>query len=112
MKLMRTIRDLTADRAWPVLGAALATQCSVNLLMRRCCEQLRQNECKMASAFGSPRAGSRALATVYDQLQIVQWRLVTGGDIITRLQKLGNFHVGRRDALSEESYREGHYLYL
>ncbi|PXF48297.1 Lipase [Gracilariopsis chorda] len=78
------------------LGGALATLCSIDALIH-----LGIPGRKIAvSTFGSPRVGNTAFQEFYDSHILMHWRIVAGGDIISRLPKLGYRHVGKKVILT------------
>jgi len=107
-ELLGTLRTLLEKKARPVLlcghslGGALATIASTDLVLQPWWGRLRKAQSTLVSTFGSPRVGNRSFRWVYVQLRVTNWRLVAGGDLISRLPKLGYKHVGRRVAISAE----------
>lgn len=78
------------------LGGALATLCSIDVMIN-----LGIPGRKIAvSTFGSPRVGNAAFQEFYDSHILMHWRIVAGGDIISRLPKLGYRHVGKKVILT------------
>lgn len=78
------------------LGGALATISSIDISLSLDVPGTRI----LVSTFGSPRVGNQAFRNVYNAQVPMNWRLVAGGDIISRLPKVGYAHVGRRVVLT------------
>ncbi|CAN8067222.1 unnamed protein product [Agarophyton chilense] len=78
------------------LGGALATLCSIDALITLGIPSRRI----AVSTFGSPRVGNEAFQEIYDAEILMHWRIVAGGDIISRLPKLGYRHVGKKVILT------------
>ncbi|KAI0565321.1 Lipase domain protein [Gracilaria domingensis] len=78
------------------LGGALATLCSIDALIN-----VGIPSRKIAvSTFGSPRVGNEPFQELYDAEILMHWRIVAGGDMISRLPKLGYRHVGKKVILT------------
>lgn len=78
------------------LGGALATLSSLDVQLT-----LGMNPTKLSvSSFGSPRVGNNSFQQIYDEVIPTHWRFVAGGDLISRLPKLGYKHVGKKVVLT------------
>lgn len=78
------------------LGGALATLSSLDVQLT-----LRLDGERVAvSSFGSPRVGNEAFQQLYDDAIPTHWRFVAGGDLISRLPKVGYRHVGKKVILT------------
>lgn len=100
--LMDVTAKLLQEKERPIcftghsLGGALATLSSLDV-------QLSLDVPKkhvMVASFGSPRVGNDAFQELYDAEVPSHWRFVAGGDIISRLPKIGYRHVGRKVILT------------
>lgn len=78
------------------LGGALATLSSLDVQLTLGLDGDRV----AVSSFGSPRVGNEAFQQVYDDAIPTHWRFVAGGDLISRLPKLGYRHVGKKVILT------------
>lgn len=103
-RVLSVARRLLAERERAVcftghsLGGALATLGSLDVQLT-----LGMAGDRVAvSSFGSPRVGNDAFQQVYDAVVRSHWRVVAGGDLISRLPKLGYRHVGRKVLLSAD----------
>lgn len=100
--LMATISRLVEAGRRPIyftghsLGGALATLCSLDVGLTLDMLSTRI----VVTTFGSPRVGNKAFQEVYDEVIRMNWRVVAGGDIISRLPKIGYHHVGKKVILT------------
>lgn len=101
-ELIPVIATLLREKNRPIfftghsLGGALATLSSLDVSLGLNVPGTRI----LVSTFGSPRVGNNAFREVYDDQIPMNWRLVAGGDIISRLPKVGYTHVGKRVVLT------------
>lgn len=100
--LRKVTRALLQEKTRPIfltghsLGGALATLSSLDLLLS---ENIPGHRL-LVSTFGSPKVGNNAFQELYDYLIPTHWRVVAGGDLISRIPKIGYRHVGRKVYLS------------
>lgn len=78
------------------LGGALATLSSLDISLTLDIPPSRI----AVSTFGSPRVGNKAFQELYDSEIKMNWRVVAGGDLISRLPKIGYRHVGKKVILT------------
>lgn len=78
------------------LGGALATLSSLDVHLTLGIEPSRL----IVASFGSPRVGNEAFRELYDEAILTHWRFVAGGDLISRLPKIGYRHVGKNVVLT------------
>lgn len=78
------------------LGGALATLSSLDVHLTLGIESSRL----VVASFGSPRVGNEAFRELYDEAILTHWRFVAGGDLISRLPKIGYRHVGKNVVLT------------
>lgn len=95
-ELLSAVKKLLDEKRRPVfltghsLGGALATLCSLDLLVRL---QLSPREI-IVSTFGGPRVGNRPFQKTYDAHVPIHWRVVVRPDLVAKLPKIGFVHVG------------------
>jgi Lipase (class 3) len=80
------------------LGGALATICSLDLALSI---RMERNE-MLVSTFGSPKVGNESFRDLYNIAVPINWRIVAGGDMISRLPKAGYSHVGKKVLLTPD----------
>lgn len=103
-ELIPIIATLLQEKDRPIfftghsLGGALATLSSLDVSLGLNVPGTRIS----VSTFGSPRVGNNAFREIYDDQIPMNWRLVAGGDIISRLPKVGYAHVGKRVVLTAD----------
>lgn len=101
-ELISVITTLLQEKNRPIfftghsLGGALATLSSLDVSLGLDVPGTRIS----VSTFGSPRVGNDPFREVYDNQLPMHWRLVAGGDIVSRLPKVGYAHVGKRVVLT------------
>jgi len=82
------------------LGGALSTLCSYDIA--RC---LRKSDLNLVfvMTFGSPRVGNRIFRKEYDRIISRHWRIVVGGDLITKLPSGTIYrHVGTKAVFTKQ----------
>lgn len=101
-QLMNATEALLEEKSRPIyftghsLGGALATLSSLDVSLT-----LDVPGSKIVvSTFGSPRVGNKLFQDIYDATIPMNWRVVAGGDIVSRLPKIGYEHVGKKVILS------------
>lgn len=101
-KLRSMVASVIAKKKRPLLftghslGGALATLASLDVSLALGIEGHRIS----VSTFGSPRVGNIAFQELYDSEIVMNWRIVAGGDLISRLPKIGYRHVGKKVILT------------
>jgi hypothetical protein len=103
-QLLRSIQKLHDQNPRPIyltghsLGGALATLCSLDLVLRLGIN--RRNI--VVSTFGSPRVGNHSFAKFYNENIPIHWRIVVGPDVVTKLPKFGFTHVGKKVLITSD----------
>lgn len=101
--LLTRIEQLLSEHHRPVyltghsLGGALATVCSLDLLL---CEiGLDANQVTVMT-FGSPRCGNKNWSDIYDQMVPCNWNVRIESDIVSMLPRFPYSHVGKKALLT------------
>jgi Lipase (class 3) len=103
-ELVETVSALLSSTRRPIyisghsLGGALATLCSLDLAL---CVGVERNQ-MLVSTFGSPKVGNESFRQLYNKVVPINWRIVAGGDMISRLPKAGYSHVGKKVLLTPD----------